>query len=668
MRRLGGLLVGLGGLFTWHVLTGWQPPLTDGIVWRPSSDCKWVAQSKLPTLSENAVEIGDTLLRVDYQPACKLSHIPPAERHQQLFLYEISRQGETHLIFVESIAPFVLGWPESELSYRWTTNLTLTVLLGGIVLLLFIAEKGSPQRTPSQLAALVMTLFLFGSLWLLWAGKGLYDRALLGQISLAFWGSWTLLRGSAPRHLPLLLPLVGLPFLIQGPARYFLAEAIIGSLALWLPKRIALLYAALWGVWVGLRGPILLPLLGMVGILEYLPWVQRAFQLLPPGVMALRLLIVPAGLGVALLGQNPLAQLLLGAAGLGASLLFIETIRRLLQSQQRRVRLLQERLPRLWERIEKADLIRFAEETLQAYASISQIAILKAPDSVPERQRPWIQRMGEPAPFPLEKISFLPDVALPLPAYGWLCLKEGTYRLRLEDIQRLLPFAAGLSIALRHAELFEAAHEARLAALRGQLSPHFLFNALNTLQSLVGENPSLAESLMSRLGTLLRRSLSHARQVVVPLEEELSLVQDYLEIEQQRFGQRLRIKWNVSQPCPIASIPPFAIQLLAENVIKHAVGRVTRPVQMEIEVREEGGQVIIRVSDDGPGIELDRIGQGVGLSNLITRLKQLYGEQATLIAERLNPGTRISMILSRRYPERDARTHNLAEGLSAHER
>lgn len=354
----------------------------------------------------------------------------------------------------------------------------------------------------------------------------------------------------------------------------------------------------------------------------------------------------------------------MGGTALAVALFGGEVIRRFIQGRQQRVRFLQERLPQLWERVEKSDLLRFVEETLRAYAGVRQVQVLRSPSEPPAQS--WLRRTGDIPPFPTGNLSSMPDAALSLPAYGWLLLWEGEYRLRIDDIHRLVPFAAGLSIALRHAELFEAAHEARLSALRGQLSPHFLFNALNTLQSLVGENPELAEALMSRLGGLLRRTLVHAKQVTTSLQEEIALVQDYLSIEQQRFGKRLLVHLDIPDPLPALEVPPFCIQLLAENVIKHAVSRLTRPVHLTISIREASEKVIIEVIDDGPGIDPAQIGKGVGLLNLTTRLEYLYGKEAKLIAERLTPGTRVSIHLPRPSSPVGVRTHS--QGVNPSER
>ncbi|MCX7764674.1 MAG: histidine kinase [Bacteroidia bacterium] len=668
MKRLLWLFVIGGAIGIWHTFTGWYPPPTDGGVWNPSDSCTWVLAKKFPAFSENALLLGDKLHRIDYRKVCAPARIPPAEKPHQLFLYEISRRGEIHLVFVESLPAFPLGWPTSEVEYHWTLHLTLGILLMGAAFLLFTSGGGGFSIGPLPLLRLMSYIGAFSFLWLLWADRSGSSRDLWAAVAVSLWGMGALLHAAEEKLVWLgMLPLIILPFLKQDLTKYLTTEVLLGLPAAFLPQGIALLYAIAWGAWVVARLPLILSLLGALILSSYASHLRRTLRLLPLWRIGLSLSALGIGILSSFLGKSALHQLLFGGVGFALSFLLIEGGRRLFQARQQRVRLLEERLPLLWEKVERAELIRFAEETLRLYAAIEQMSLQKA-EGKASSLRPWMRRTGEPPPIPLENLPFTPDVILPLPSYGWLLLKEGTYKLRPDDVQRLSPFAAGLSIALRHAELLEAAHEARLAALRGQLSPHFLFNALNTLQSLVGEDPALAEALMSRLGDLLRRSLSHARQMTVPLEEELALVRDYLAIEKQRFGERLKVSWKVPEVCPPLHIPPFSIQLLAENVIKHAVGRLTRPVQMEIAVTEETEVITIQVVDDGPGIDLSRLRQSVGLSNLIHRLEQLYHGEAQLLAERLNPGTRVTLIFPRRSQEQDAHTDNPAKGPSVHEK
>ncbi|MEN3040453.1 MAG: histidine kinase [Bacteroidia bacterium] len=665
MNRLPWILGIISFLVVWHFLTGWYPPLTDGHVWEPKGKCNWYLHSPLPYFTESALQRGDILLRIDYRPICDLRQVPPQGDPHRLYLYEVQRGEAIHLVFVESMSPFLLGWAKSEVEYVWTEWGLLGILIGGVAILLFVREGDIWQIRWITRIGLLGGLVGLGALWLLWAQRRPPQSVIAAQIAVSGWLWWGVFRLlSVWRRAFFFLPAIVLPFVLQGAASYMVAEVILGGGALILPRSYALIYGGGWVGWVVLRSPAFLPFMAGVGMASYLPEMRRSLRLLPPETIALRLLALSIGLGVLAWRETPQDKLLWGGTALAVALFGGEVIRRFIQGRQQRVRFLQERLPQLWERVEKSDLLRFVEETLRAYAGVRQVQVLRSPSEPPAQS--WLRRTGDIPPFPTGNLSSMPDAALSLPAYGWLLLWEGEYRLRIDDIHRLVPFAAGLSIALRHAELFEAAHEARLSALRGQLSPHFLFNALNTLQSLVGENPELAEALMSRLGGLLRRTLVHAKQVTTSLQEEIALVQDYLSIEQQRFGKRLLVHLDIPDPLPALEVPPFCIQLLAENVIKHAVSRLTRPVHLTISIREASEKVIIEVIDDGPGIDPAQIGKGVGLLNLTTRLEYLYGKEAKLIAERLTPGTRVSIHLPRPSSPVGVRTHS--QGVNPSER
>ncbi|MCX7605913.1 MAG: histidine kinase [Bacteroidia bacterium] len=653
----------------WHSSRAWPPKLWDGYQWKRLDSCKWEVHRTLPRFSESLLRPGDQLLRIDYLPVCDLTHIPPGKEKGRLYLYEISREGRIQLVFVESQLPLVFGWPSSPKEYTLTRLLSFLVWLFALFLMGVTADQWRwewPSLWREGLSLLVSLLPL-GVFWFFWEEPTPIFRSYFTPFLLSLWGIWSISRVTDHR-LQILLAILsmgcfftdGIPFL-EGIG----ASALLGSSLLTLSGPTRLIYTLVWMGWGTFPHPLAIPLLGGIILTSHIPLLKRTFGLLPKEKIAFRSIAILAGIGMGILYRSEgfLLSFLWGMVSLGIGIALTEVLWRVIQARQRRVRLLQERLPQLWEIVDKNTLRLFIEETLREYADIGEIEISTQGRPSGET-RPWLRRSGESPPFEITQLRFSPDALIPLPAYGWLALREGTRQLGPEDVRRLMPFAAGISIALRHLSLFEAAHEARLAALRGQLSPHFLFNALNTLQALIAENPSLAEELMTRLGALLRRSLLHARHVTVPLEEELALVRDYLSIEKERFGQRLRLSWNLPESLPSLEIPPFAIQLLAENTIKHAVSRVNRPVTVEISVVEKPTEVEIIVQDDGPGIDLNRIKESVGLSNLLLRLEQLYPEKATLLPERLTKGTRVTLRFLRPLPETTARSHNPAIDLS----
>jgi two-component system, LytTR family, sensor histidine kinase AlgZ len=171
------------------------------------------------------------------------------------------------------------------------------------------------------------------------------------------------------------------------------------------------------------------------------------------------------------------------------------------------------------------------------------------------------------------------------------------------------------------------AAEAQLASLSSRVQPHFLFNTLNSISALVRQNPSQAEILIERLASLLRSSLDGAQ--TVPLEQELKLVADYLEIQHTRFGGRLRYELSAA-PDGASTVPPFAVQTVVENSIKHVAGNRQEGVAVSVHAVRSGRDLLVDVTDDGPGFGEDAMKAGHGLDNLQGRLRAVYGERAGL--------------------------------------
>ena len=177
------------------------------------------------------------------------------------------------------------------------------------------------------------------------------------------------------------------------------------------------------------------------------------------------------------------------------------------------------------------------------------------------------------------------------------------------------------------------AAEARLASLTSRVQPHFLFNTLNSIAALVREDPAQAEQTIEQLSGLLRSSLDPAD--AIPLEREIKLVTDYLHIQRTRLGDRLRfeIDWP-GEAARGATVPPFAIQTVVENALKHVAARRMEGVTVRVGVRRSGSDLIVEVTDDGPGFSPGSITAGHGLDNLQARLRALYGERAGLDFDR----------------------------------
>ena len=178
------------------------------------------------------------------------------------------------------------------------------------------------------------------------------------------------------------------------------------------------------------------------------------------------------------------------------------------------------------------------------------------------------------------------------------------------------------------------ATEARLSSLESRLHPHFLFNTLNSISSLIPDDPKRAERLVEQMAALLRFSLDSAQRGMVPLERELKIVNDYLEIEKARLGDRLEFGIRVKGDPEGVGVPPLAIQTLVENSIKHAIAPDRAGGKVEVNVAVSAAGVEIAVYDSGPGFSLERTPAGHGLDNLQNRLTTLYGGGARLRATR----------------------------------
>jgi signal transduction histidine kinase len=191
------------------------------------------------------------------------------------------------------------------------------------------------------------------------------------------------------------------------------------------------------------------------------------------------------------------------------------------------------------------------------------------------------------------------------------------------------------------AHALSTAQHAQLAALRYQLNPHFLFNTLNAISAMiVTKRNEEAELMTDKLSSFLRASLASDPTELVPLEQELALMEDYLEIESIRFGERLHVEIDCASNACGVPIPSFLLQPLVENAIKYGVAPSREPVNIRVVGRREGNELVVSVEDDGRGSDLAvKTGStGVGLQNVRRRLSALYGPSASIAAGPRNPG------------------------------
>jgi two-component system, LytTR family, sensor histidine kinase AlgZ len=216
-----------------------------------------------------------------------------------------------------------------------------------------------------------------------------------------------------------------------------------------------------------------------------------------------------------------------------------------------------------------------------------------------------------------------------------ITLTFGIFGTLVETMRRRLDEAA---LALRTKERDEAdarrlAAEAQLASLESRVEPHFLFNTLNSIASLVHDDPHGAERMTGQLASLLRSALDSGAVPLVALDEELRVVRAYLDIERVRFGDRLRYAIRPAAGTGAALVPRMALQTLVENSVKYAVSPRREGASIVVRSAAADGHVQLTVEDDGPGFNPTDRPPGHGLDLLTARLAMLFGDRAALRVE-----------------------------------
>jgi signal transduction histidine kinase len=229
-------------------------------------------------------------------------------------------------------------------------------------------------------------------------------------------------------------------------------------------------------------------------------------------------------------------------------------------------------------------------------------------------------------------------------------LRDGR-RLLSDDLDLLDAVArlAGRRInALRADDARRLATEAELRALRAQLNPHFLFNALTTIGYLITTAPPRALDTLLRLTNVLRAVLRQSHIEFVPLRDELALVQDYLDIERARFEERLDVTHTIDDGALTAPVPAFILQPLVENAIKHGIAPLSRGGRVFVVATLDDEWLVLDVEDTGAGLSTTSPSTGVGLSNVRRRLAAHYGTAASLtLTARPGGGTRVRLRIPR---------------------
>ncbi len=214
--------------------------------------------------------------------------------------------------------------------------------------------------------------------------------------------------------------------------------------------------------------------------------------------------------------------------------------------------------------------------------------------------------------------GFLTGLLIYVTIAGIVCAVQTTERLRAEEARATR--ADGLRT------------RAELEALSAQLNPHFLFNTLHSLMALVRHDPIAAEDALERLASLLRHTLMTMKDAEdVVLSEELDFVENYLALEHLRLGDRLRIERSIQAESLGCYLPPFTLQPLIENSIRHAIATQPRGGFLQIKSERSDGTLCLEVSDDGPGANLKDVetSNGIGVRTVRQRLMTRYGDQAS---------------------------------------
>jgi two-component system, LytTR family, sensor kinase len=255
--------------------------------------------------------------------------------------------------------------------------------------------------------------------------------------------------------------------------------------------------------------------------------------------------------------------------------------------------------------------------------------------SAPGRMVPGV---GAPRHFPspqpvrglFSRFSFLYDFIVYAVVLGAALARNYyvRYQARLEATRRLE--AEATELRAESAELHAQVTDARLNALRAQLNPHFLFNTLNAVSTLVDEDPPGARRMIARLSDLLRHTLGEGDEQEITLVREVEMLRRYMDIMEVRFQGKLEVSIETDASLDDALVPNLVLQPLVENAFRHGLAQMQTVGRVEVRAVRDNGDLVLAVRDNGCGLAKE-LREGVGLTNTRARLAQLYGERQRLV-------------------------------------
>lgn len=259
------------------------------------------------------------------------------------------------------------------------------------------------------------------------------------------------------------------------------------------------------------------------------------------------------------------------------------------------------------------------------------------------RVAPVIERIrGQVSPLP------------PPPTPAWSIVLDALAYLCLVGLAQAVQVRRRLREREQQAELLEGRlNQARLRALQAQLQPHFLFNSLNGIAALIRCDPARAEEMVTSLSELLRLALSRSQRQCIPLRDELEFLDRYLEIQQMRFGERLRVERELAAETLDCLVPSLLLQPLVENAVRHGLEPAPHPGVLRIAARVDGARLHLTVTDNGVGLGAgSQAGTGLGVASVRERLAALYGtEQEFELRQRAEGGVEARVVLPRQSGE-----------------